>query len=258
MRAFPAAAVERAGAVVIALLCAPAVLLLVPTPHLPLVVASMATGALLAAVVRRVHPSRRTWTNALLAASYLLVVALLLKAEGRTYAAVGALVLAPVFWVAFTGAGAPARRAADETLAEVEPVHRSLIAGLPDTLAGVFDRDLRCLSIEGELLHRLGYAPTDLVGRRLGEVLPAEQAAEIEAHFRAGLEGHPQHFENRSSKAGVVHAMVVRPYRRDGETVGVFVVSRDVSVQRRAEAEAVRAQARFDHASTPRPSARPW
>jgi PAS domain S-box-containing protein len=139
------------------------------------------------------------------------------------------------------------QRNVEQALRESEAHHRLLVQNLPDTLLNLYDLDLRLQLIEGPMLARLGYKAEDLVGRRLSELMPPEQLADLEPMYRAALAGESTSTEYRAPRAeALTYDLQVAPYRDDaGKIVGVFSVARDITERKRIEAQAQAAEARF-------------
>ena len=137
-------------------------------------------------------------------------------------------------------------RASEAAIRESEARHRLLVQNLPDRLFSLYDRDLRLLLIEGAMLPRLGLAAEDFVGRTLSEITQAERLGDIEPLHRAALAGQSTLTEQQLPRQGIVYELQVAPYRdQAGEIVGVCSVARDVTEQKRIEAQAHAAEERF-------------
>jgi len=137
-------------------------------------------------------------------------------------------------------------RASEAAIRESEARHRLLVQNLPDRLFSLYDRDLRLLLIEGAMLPRLGLAAEDFVGRTLSEITQAERLGDLEPLHRAALAGQSTLTEQQLPRQGIVYELQVAPYRdQAGEIVGVCSVARDITEQKRIEAQAHAAEERF-------------
>ncbi|MHB1568268.1 MAG: PAS domain S-box protein, partial [Solirubrobacteraceae bacterium] len=126
------------------------------------------------------------------------------------------------------------RRALTEELMLSEERQRLLIGNLPDTLVALYDRDLRCLLLDGPVLRASGLDRNDFVGRPIVETLPAEQFAVLEPLIRSALEGESGRIEYASSLSGLTYELDAAPYRdASGEITGAFAVGRDVTERNR-------------------------
>jgi two-component system sensor histidine kinase/response regulator len=129
-------------------------------------------------------------------------------------------------------------RRADE-LAESEERSRLLLAGLPDTIVGLLDRDLRCVSVDG--LGLAGLDPADFIGRRPEEYMDPARAERLIPLYEAALRGERSSLVYGVGLANRHFDMDIAPFRRGGEIEGVFVVTRDVTARELARADAVAA-----------------
>ncbi|WP_157271808.1 PAS domain-containing protein [Azohydromonas aeria] len=101
--------------------------------------------------------------------------------------------------------------------------------------AFVVDRDLRYLVAEGDALRAAGLRPEDLVGRTVGEALPAALAREAEPRYRRALAGEP--FEVEHEDFGHRYRTRGVPLRdAAGQVWAVLAVSQDVTAQHEAQA----------------------
>ncbi len=142
-------------------------------------------------------------------------------------------------------ANVTAQRAAEAALAESEHQYRCLIGNLPDTLVALYDHDLRCVSVDGPALEASGLRAEDFEGKLLSEVVPPDHAAVLRGPLEGALAGRSSSVEYTSHRAETVYDIEVVPYDRDGEIIGAFMVSRDISRRREAELEARAAEQRF-------------
>jgi PAS domain S-box-containing protein len=107
----------------------------------------------------------------------------------------------------------------------------ALLGRLPDVAVLVFDRDLRFTAAGGSGLARQGWDPTELLGRRLEEVVADPEAFELAGHYRAALAGETRSFRHRGVRRPErTNAVDVVPLREaDGTVSGGLVVARDVT-----------------------------
>ena len=123
-----------------------------------------------------------------------------------------------------------------------EARYRTLLGNLPDTVVSLYDRDLRCMSIDGQLLAEHGTNPAEFVGRTLRETLSPRDADRMQPYWERALEGTPGSLDYQPEGAGPIFRLDVVPYRSGpGQPVtGVFTVARDVTSQRRADEESIK------------------
>ena len=114
----------------------------------------------------------------------------------------------------------------------------SVLASLPNTSVVVFDRDLTLVAAAGGPLTASGFDPAEIVGRDVRDVLPAATYAQYAPHYAAALAGETTSIELVSSNERFVFATDFSPLRdEDGTVLGGLAVSRDVTAERRAQAE---------------------
>jgi diguanylate cyclase (GGDEF)-like protein/PAS domain S-box-containing protein len=134
-----------------------------------------------------------------------------------------------------TGMAAIAREVTDQQrllsqLAEAEERQRLLLASLPGTLVALYDRELRCQMLDGQMVRRTGTNPADYIGRPISETLAPEQYDALEPLIRRALEGESSSQELTSALSGITYELDVAPYRLpDGTIAGAFAVGRDLT-----------------------------
>jgi PAS domain S-box-containing protein len=116
-------------------------------------------------------------------------------------------------------------------------LQRALLERLPDVTVFVFDDRLRYVLVGGAAFSRLGWAEEELLGCSPSELMPAEQAAVLEDHFRAALRGETRQYEHPGIRRSDVYWLsTISPiFGADGSVVAGTVVSRDVAEIRRLE-----------------------
>ena len=172
---------------------------------------NMASGASFTDEYRVLHPTRGTRT---------------LVVRGR-YLPRDPRVPAPAR-LAGTTLDVTAERAAEAERRELAERQRLLLASLPDALLALFDSDLVCVLLEGELLAKSGIDPGLLLGRTVTEALPADLAIGMTRGIRQALAGTSATVE--LTYAGHSYLVEVWPQRlADGAVSGAFAVARDVT-----------------------------
>jgi diguanylate cyclase (GGDEF)-like protein/PAS domain S-box-containing protein len=110
----------------------------------------------------------------------------------------------------------------------VEHRQSILLSSLPDTMAILYDRELRIVLMQGGLADR-GFDAERFVGRRLHELIEPGQMPGIESQLRAALQGQTGSLEYPAG-TGRIYSVDVAPYRgEDGSIDGAFTVWRDVT-----------------------------
>jgi PAS domain S-box-containing protein len=125
-----------------------------------------------------------------------------------------------------------------EQLANQVELYGAIVRSLPRGSVTVFDRALRFVAAEGELLSLLGIGREAIVGRQLAEVASSPNRDAMEQVYRRALEGESTEYE--AERGGRTLLIRVAPLRNSlGQTSGGLVLSFDVTEQRQ-EAEQLR------------------
>lgn len=111
---------------------------------------------------------------------------------------------------------------------------RSLLACFPSSSVNVFDRDLRCLFTEGTGLKGAGLDAASLAGRRLEDVLHADQFARVNPQFSRAFAGEAVVFD--LSLGGHTYEVRATPCAINGGGVATIVVVAKNVTAARAEA----------------------
>jgi PAS domain S-box-containing protein len=95
-----------------------------------------------------------------------------------------------------------ARRAAEEALRASEERHRLVVRNLPGAGVALYDRDLRCVLIEGRHVEDAGLVASELVGRPMHEIVSAELLAVVEPAARRALAGEARPWKRSRRSPG--------------------------------------------------------
>jgi PAS domain S-box-containing protein len=138
-------------------------------------------------------------------------------------------------------------------------LYRTIFEHVSDVTVFVFDDQLRYVLAAGAALQEAGWQPEDLLGHTPHDVLPAEEASELEEHFRAALRGETRHHEHEGlQRDDVLWFNTISPLTGpDGTVVGGLVISRDMAGIRKLE-ESRRHLAETARASTRRAAMERW
>jgi diguanylate cyclase (GGDEF)-like protein/PAS domain S-box-containing protein len=115
--------------------------------------------------------------------------------------------------------------------------YRLLADQLPQAAVAVFDQDLRFRLVTGPVLERAGLRPKDIVGHKLGEVIPSAQLEPLAAHCRAALRGETRSFEYRARDGSEYWVRLAPVVERGSRISGGLAVVLDVTDHQRAARE---------------------
>jgi two-component system, sporulation sensor kinase A len=97
---------------------------------------------------------------------------------------------------------------------------------------------------DGELLYQLGLSPEEVIGKKLGDFLPSDNALSIEDSYRKAWEGEcPVTYESELS--GINYSVSLRPVIRSGKVVEVIGLGLDITERKRMEKSLQESQERF-------------
>jgi two-component system cell cycle sensor histidine kinase/response regulator CckA len=131
------------------------------------------------------------------------------------------------------------RRLQGQAVAQSDARYRALLDHLPNTVAIVYDRELRAVFAAGAGLLTRGVDSTTMVGKRLDELVAPEDMPQLEGVFRAALRGEPSTTEFFSHLTGLENMLDVVPVPSpDGGTLAeILVLSRNVGPLKERERE---------------------
>jgi PAS domain S-box-containing protein len=153
-------------------------------------------------------------------------------------------------WVAGTHLDISERKEAEARLREGEHLMRLVADNIPGRVA-YWDTELRLRFANRHFFERFGGTLAESVGRSADEVLGAERAQSRGVHVQAVLRGEAQSFEREESGADgqTRHSLThMVPDVRDGEVRGLYALTLDVSLVKRAEADLRAANAQLTEA----------
>ncbi len=123
--------------------------------------------------------------------------------------------------------------------------YTALAQHIPNGAVSLFDRELRCLAVDGGLLRAEGVSPRQLVGRTMRELAglaPADAAFDrIDDMYRGALAG--QTLATDFANGGRTLALSTAPVRdAGGEIIAGIVLAMDVTHERQMEAQLRRSE----------------
>ena len=137
------------------------------------------------------------------------------------------------------------RKRLAEQLADQVETYGAIARSLPQGSVTVFDRALRVVAAEGELLQLLGIANEAVIGRSVTEATSAQNREALERIYKRALEGESSEFE--AKRAGRTLMIRVAPLRdARAQISGGLVLSLDVTEQRQKADQLQRAKLLLD------------
>ena len=114
---------------------------------------------------------------------------------------------------------------------------QALVDNFPNGGVFLFDHDLQYTVAGGDELEQVGLTPERMLGRTPSRVFPPENAAVLESHYRAALDGERRSFED--SWQGRRYHIQTIPLRNDaGEVIAGMAVAQNVT-ERARQAQAL-------------------
>jgi len=141
----------------------------------------------------------------------------------------------------------------EEALARSEARYRALLDHLPDTVAIVYDENLRAAVVTGQGLNSRGVGGADMVGKRFDQIVAAADVPTLEHLYRAALGGVATSVEFQSHLTGLDNLLDVVPISTQGGAPSeILVVARNIGPlkdrERALSAAEQRWRAAFDRA----------
>jgi len=129
------------------------------------------------------------------------------------------------------------QRRAEEALRRSGYLYRTVASNIPSGTVGLFDRALRYIVVDGAgVLDAAGVSKEALVGKTIGEVLPADTWALLEPLCRGALDGRMANGEVPSrGRIYFVHTLPIPG--EHGEVSMGMVMALDITARKRAEEE---------------------
>lgn len=140
------------------------------------------------------------------------------------------------------------RKNAEQELRDQEKQLRLITDALPVFIAQC-DRDYRLRFVNRTYADRFGYHASEVIGRRVPDIVGPEAFARIRQYLDAALAGQPQEHEMQINASGgeerCLQLMYVPERGEHGEVRGVIAAVNDVTRLRRAEEQLLRREIEF-------------
>lgn len=127
------------------------------------------------------------------------------------------------------------RKRSEEELMHRERIYRTISSSIPGSMICLLDREYRYTLIEGDMIEKLGYVKSELIGKNAKEVLPYERFKQYVPHFERVFGGET--FLIEQSTGGFDTIMKFVPLKDKAQQVyaamvAVFDVSELAQAQR--------------------------
>jgi diguanylate cyclase (GGDEF)-like protein/PAS domain S-box-containing protein len=139
------------------------------------------------------------------------------------------------------------RHAHEEAVARSEARYRTLIEHLPDTVAIVYDRQMRAVIAAGAGLTPRGLNGADMVGRHFDELVATEDNTFLDGICRSAFDREPTSTEFHSHLTGVDNLLDVVPVPAvgGGDPIEILVLLRNVGALKERERALTAAEQRW-------------
>lgn len=124
---------------------------------------------------------------------------------------------------------------ATEQIGKSEKLFKTIALNIPNTLILIIDKNHRFITVEGDIMKRLGYNDDNYEGKHPAEVLPPGRYEVAKPLFERALAGEKFSVETKSFEGEdfVVHLMPLKDDR--DEIYGALVMSMDITYIKQAE-----------------------
>jgi len=126
------------------------------------------------------------------------------------------------------------QKEAEERIKKSEKTYRAIASSIPGTVIGLLDPDHRFFLIEGDMLEKLGYSKSQLLGNKASEVLPPEVYKTIAEEYKRAFDGETITIE--STRLGYDIFSKFIPLRDENNVVyAIMTVAIDVTKLKNAQ-----------------------
>lgn len=126
------------------------------------------------------------------------------------------------------------RKEAEEKLVKNERIYRTIASSIPGSVICLFDTDLRYILIEGDMLEKLGYSKSILLGNRMEDVLAADVFAQVHNDFTRVLGGQIVTRENSQEGYDTISRLI--PLKDEQhEVYAIMTVTLDITELKKAQ-----------------------
>jgi PAS domain S-box-containing protein len=131
------------------------------------------------------------------------------------------------------------RKVAEESIRKSEKTYRAIASGIPGSMICLLDSDYRYFLIEGDMVEKLGYSKSQLLGNRAADVLKPEMFATVREEFKRVFDGET--ITRESHRNGYDIFAKYLPLRGENNAVyAIMAVAIDVTNLKNAQRDIVK------------------
>jgi len=130
------------------------------------------------------------------------------------------------------------RKEAEESIRKSEKTYRAIASGIPGSVICLLDSDYRYFLIEGDMVEKLGYSKSKLLGNKAADVLTPEMFATVREEFKRVFDGETITRESRRNGYDIFAKYL--PLRDENNVVyAIMAVAIDVTKLKNAQRDIV-------------------
>lgn len=127
------------------------------------------------------------------------------------------------------------RHELDEAIRRAEALQRTIISQLPNAAVIFFDTDMYIQLADGPFLADSGFSPDNMVGKKIPEVLSAEQMERLGSYCERVLAGEAIYYDRHEPETNRHYEARMYPLINDDEIQGGIVILRDTAAEYHAQ-----------------------
>lgn len=130
------------------------------------------------------------------------------------------------------------QREAQDRILKSEKLFKSIALNIPNSLILVFDEHNKILTLEGDIMDKMGYDSRDYEGKNLADVTPPERHAVFVPLYKRVFSGERFSIERKSDDTGDDFMMHFVPLKSDnGEIYAGLIIALDITAFKSAESK---------------------
>jgi len=122
------------------------------------------------------------------------------------------------------------QKGVQEKILRSEKLFKSIALNIPNSLVLVFDTDYKILKLEGDIMSKMGYEPSDYEGKYLNEITPEERHNAVLPLYERVFSGETFSVERKSQETGDDFMMHFVPLKTDdGAIYASLIIALDIT-----------------------------